>query len=442
MGHILMNYITWLKSKDIEYRNGILYFANLNTLEIAEKYGTPIYITNEQMIRKRYKELKDTLNSVYKKNKIYYAVKSNTNLAMLKILNSEGSNFDCSSTGEIYTCLKSGIPSDRIIYTGNMFSNEDFNFAVERDILINLDSYSQLKRLVKIHEKRGKNTNLISFRFNPEFGAGHHPHTITAGREIKFGILENQIIQAYSKAKELGFKKFGIHQHIGSGIINATDFDKPTVKFLDIIDKISKSLSIQFEFIDFGGGIGIPYHPEENPIDLMKYSEIVFNSCKELVEKGDIGDPFLFIEPGRYISAESTIILTQINTIKDNGFKLFAGIDAGFNTLIRPILYGSYHHIIACREKSKEKILKYDVVGPICESGDVLGRERELPELDEGDYIGILDAGAYGYVMSSPYNSRPRPAEFLINKGNVYKIRNNEKFDDLIRDQTIPDHIK
>jgi len=437
-----MNYINWLNYKDLEYREGILYFANLNTLTLARKFGTPIYVLNEQMIRRRYKELKDVLNAVYKKNRIYFAVKSNTNISILKILLSEGSNFDCSSTGEIFICLKSGVSPDRIIYTGNMFTNEDFEFAVEKDILINLDNYDQLKRLLKVHKKKGKDTNLISFRFNPEFGAGHHPHTITAGKEIKFGILENQIIKAYSMAKDLGFKKFGIHQHIGSGIIDANDFEKPTTKFLNIIENIAKSLGIQFEFVDFGGGIGIPYHPQVNPIDLAKYSEIVFNSFKETVEKGDIGNPFLYIEPGRYVSAEASIILTQINTIKDNGYKLFAGVDAGFNTLIRPTMYGAYHHIIVCNKKRKEDIVKYDIVGPICESGDVLGKERKLPKLEEEDYLAILDAGAYGFTMSSSYNSRPRPAELLINDGNIYKIRNKETNEDLIRDQIVPEYLK
>lgn len=437
-----MNYIDWLSYKDLEYRDGILYFANMNTLEIAEKFGTPIYIINEQMVLKKYRELKDKLNSVYKKNRIFFAVKSNTNLVILKILSSEGSFFDCSSTGEIYTCLKSGIPSDRIIYTGNMFTDDDFEFAVNRDVLVNLDSYSQLKRLVKIFEKLGKEKDLISFRFNPEFGAGHHPHTITAGKEIKFGILEHQMIKAYSEAKELGFRKFGIHQHIGSGIIDATDYEKPVEKFLAIVEKIGKTLGIHFEFVDFGGGLGIPYRPEVKPIDLEKYSDIIGKNFKAMVENEDIGYPFLFIEPGRYISAESSIILTQINTIKNNGFKLFAGIDAGFNTLIRPTLYGAYHHIIACNECDKERISKYDIVGPICESGDVLGKERDLPELNEGDYLAILDAGAYGFTMSSPYNSRPRPAEILINDGNTFKIREEETFDDLLRNQSVPDYLK
>jgi len=172
-----MNYIDWLNYKDLEYRQGILYFANLNTLEIAEKFGTPIYIINDQMIRKRYQELKHMLNSAYRKNRIYFAVKSNTNLAILKILSSEGSYFDCSSTGEIYICLKSGIPPNRIIYTGNMFTDQDFEFSVKQDILVNIDSLSQLKRLAKIYEKLEKEKILISFRYNPEFGAGHHSHT-------------------------------------------------------------------------------------------------------------------------------------------------------------------------------------------------------------------------------------------------------------------------
>ena len=437
-----MKYIDWLSNKDLEYRDGILYFANLNTVEIAEKFGTPIYILNEQLIRKRYKDLKNTLNSKYKKNKIYFAVKSNTNLSTLKILLSEGSSFDCSSIGEIYACLKVGVPPDQIIYTGNMFTNYDFEYSIDKGILINLDSHSQLKRLSAIYDNKGVEKDLISFRFNPEFGAGHHSHTITAGKEIKFGILENQIEKAYSNALDLGFKRFGIHQHIGSGIINPLDFEKPAEKFLSIIEKMAETLGIQFEFVDFGGGIGIPYNPEVDPLDLKKYSDIVLNRFINTVEKGNIGNPFLYLEPGRYITAESSIILTQINTIKDNGFKMFAGTDAGFNTLIRPTMYGSYHHIIACKEKKEGKTLKYDVVGPICESGDVLGKERELVELNEGEYLAVLDAGAYGFTMSSPYNSRPRPAEILLNDGNVYKIRNEETYEDLIKNQIVPDHLK
>ncbi len=437
-----MEYTKWLKYKDLEYRDGILYFENVNTLDLAKKYGTPCYIINENMIRKRYNELKNVIDAEYIKNDIHFAVKANSNLSILKILDSEGSHFDCTSQGEVYTCLKAGILPEKIIYTGNMFTNEDFEFAIINGVVVNLDSLSQLERLERAYNKLKKEKKPVSFRINPEFGAGHHIHDITAGKDIKFGILEDQVIEAYKKARKLGFKDFGIHQHIGSGINNPYDFERATKKFLLITKKIIDSLNIKFKFIDFGGGLGIPYHPEEDPFDLNLYKDIVIKPFKELVNNVDIEEPVFKIEPGRYLSAESSIILTQINTIKDNGYKLFAGINAGFNTLIRPTMYGSYHHIILCNKNNRVKRKKYDIAGPICESGDILGKDRELPELREGDFLAILDAGAYGYTMSSNYNSRPRPAEILINNGISYKIREAETYDDLLKCQIIPEHLK
>lgn len=323
-----------------------------------------------------------------------------------------------------------------------MFTDTDFEFAVKNNVFVNLDSLSQLNRLVRIHESLGKEKKAISFRINPEFGAGHHKHTITAGKDIKFGILEEQATDAYRKAKEAGFEKFGIHQHIGSGVINALDFGKPVEKFISIIKKIIKTLDIKFEFIDFGGGLGIPYRPEEEPLDLEIYKNLVIKPFLNLVKTEGLSEPIFKIEPGRYLSAESTILLTQINTIKDNGYKLFAGVNAGFNTLIRPTLYNSYHHIILCDLKGRKQESEYDIVGPICESGDILGRARKLNELKEGDYLAILDAGAYGYVMSSSYNSRPRPAEVLINNDSVYEIRKAETLENLLNGQKIPEHLK
>ncbi len=437
-----MEFNEWLENKSLRYQDGILYVAGVNTIELAEKHGTPLYVVNEQLIRKRYRELKEVLDSEYKNNLIHYAVKANTGLSVLKILKSENACFDCSSAGEVFTCFKAGISADKIFYTGNMFTNEDFKYAVENDVLVNLDSISQIKRLAKVYDDLGKEKKPISFRINPEFGAGHHAHTITAGKQIKFGILDNQVIDAYSKAKELGFEKFGIHMHIGSGILNPHDFEKAAEKYLSIIVNLSDSLDILLEFIDFGGGLGIPYRPEEDPLDLNVYKEVILKKFTELIERGDFGEPTFKIEPGRYISAEASLILTQINTMKDNGYKLFAGIDAGFHTLIRPAFYGSYHHIIPCEENKGAQLNIYDVAGPICESGDILGKERELSGIKEGDYLAILDAGAYGFTMSSQYNSRPRPAEILINNGQAYLIRDAESFEDLIQHQTIPDHLK
>jgi len=435
-----MEYDLWLKRKGLQYEDNNLYFVGVKCEDIARKFGTPLYVMSEEIIRNKYQELKETLNEKYQENQIHFAVKSNSSLSMLKILQSEGAFFDCTSAGEIHTCLKIGISPDHIIYTGNMFTNQDFDFAVKNDIIINLDSLSQLKRLNEVHQNLKKEKKVISFRINPEFGAGHHIHTITAGKEIKFGILEDQVFEAYRTAKEMGFRKFGIHQHIGSGIINPMDYKKAVENFLRIIDNVITKLHIKFEFVDFGGGLGIPYRPSEEPLDLNAYCEFVLVPFIEYFENKGFEKPFLKIEPGRYISAESSIILTEVNTIKDNGFKLFAGVDAGFNTLIRPAFYGSYHHIIACKQKNEK--LTYDVAGPICESGDILGKEREISKINEGEILAILDAGAYGYIMSSPYNSRPRPAEILIKDGKSYLIRKAESFDDLTRLQNIPDHLK
>jgi len=437
-----MDYKDWLAYKDLRYMNNVLYFNNINTNNVTNEYKTPIYIINERMIRNRYKTLKKNLDCIYRNNDIHYAVKANTNIAVLKILISEGANFDCTSLGEIYTCLKLGVKPSQIIYTGNMFTNEDLRCAVENDIIINLDSISQVFRLAKIYDELDKEKNIISFRINPELGAGHHSHTITAGRNVKFGILEEQVVLAYKTAIQLGFKQFGIHTHIGSGILNMSDYEKPMEKYLEIVKMLSKTLDITFEFVDFGGGFGIPYRPNEDPINLEHYNKVVIEKFKILIEEGKLGDPKLFIEPGRYISAESSLLLVQINTIKDNGYKLFAGINAGFNILIRPTLYGSYHHIIPCNYNDKEDHLNYDIAGPICESGDILGKDRRLPKLSEEDFLAIMDVGAYGFSMSSNYNSRPRPAEILIGNNNIFMVREAEQYEDLLLYQKLPEYLK
>lgn len=437
-----MDYAEWLNRKDLEYKNNQLYFSDFNVQELATKYGTPLYITSERVIRDRFNEIKTVFKSVLNDYNIHYAVKANANLSLLIILDSEGSHFDCTSQGEIYSCLQAGIPSNKLIYTGNMFTNDDFKFAIDNDVIINLDSLSQLDRVNLLYNNLKKEKNLISFRYNPEFGAGHHVHDITAGKEVKFGILDNQIVKAYQKAKDSGFHHFGIHIHIGSGINDVMNYQKAIEKYLSIIDKISQEVSIEFEFIDFGGGFGIPYRPSEEPFNFDMYKELVLKPFILLVEKGNIGTPTIKVEPGRFLTAESTILTTQVNTIKDNGYKLFAGVDAGFNTLIRPVLYGSYHHIIPCVKAKNRIIMRYDIVGPICESGDILGKDRKLVELKEGEFLVILDTGAYGYAMSSCYNSRPRPGEILISGGKSYLIRKAESYDDLLRSQIIPQHLK
>jgi len=437
-----MEYSDWLKRKNLEYIDNHLYFAKLKTIDLAKQYGTPIYVINEALIRQRYKELKKAVSKEYENNKILFSVKANSNLAVLKILETEGASVDCVSTGEIYLCLKAGFTPERILYTSNNITNEELRYALDQKVKINLDHSSQLLRLIKIANELGINPKFISFRVNPEVGGGHHEHTITAGRQIKFGILEENIVNAYKLAIDNGFTNFGIHMHIGSGILEIPTFRKPIEKLFSIVKKVHFETDIQFDFINLGGGFGIPYKPTENPLDLNNFTTMILPMFKSTIEDTGLDNPTFCIEPGRFLSAEASIVLVEVNTIKKTKEKNFIGTNGGFNILLRPTMYGSYHHIINCNKKNKEKMFHADIVGQICESGDVIGRDREIFEPIEGDFLAILDAGAYGFSMGSMYNSRPRPAEILISNGKSYVVREAGSFDDLERCQKIPDYLK
>lgn len=422
----------------------MLYFGDWSCVDLAKNYGTPIYVINEDIIRERYARLFKSLKKYYDKIRIHYAVKANTNMAVLAILNQLGSHLDCVSTGEIYIAQKVGFSPDRILYTGNNYTDEELLFALENRVMLNLDARSQIDRLIRILDSRDflEKRPLLSFRVNPEFGGGHHDHCITAGPNTKFGILDRDIVDVYRKAIKNGFSKFGIHMHIGSGILDVNTFKIAAEKYLEIVKKITENLDINFEFIDFGGGIGIPYRPEEEPLNIDQYAKTMIGLFKKYNEECSLGDPFFCIEPGRFITAESCIILSEVTTIKKMKDQNYVGIDAGFNILIRPTMYGSYHHIEVVNKMDLPKNEVYNITGPICESGDVLARERKLPKISENDIIAILDAGAYGFTMNSNYNSRPRPAEILIHEKNADIVREKENFEDLINKQLIPNRLK
>ena len=433
----------WLKLKDLEYRNQQLFCGDQSLAELAETYGTPLFVVNEDLIRKRYRTLYNIFSNRYSKVRIHYAVKSNSNLSVLRILESEGAYVDTVSSGEVYLTRKTGFSSDRIMQTGNNWTDQELQYALDNNIMINLDAISHIFRLKNLCTNSKQQLPVLSFRINPEFGDGHHDHCITAGKTIKFGIFEPQVIEAFKIAKECGFTKFGAHMHIGSGILNIASFKKALDKYFQIIRKVVEELDITFEFLDFGGGIGIPYRDSEIPLALEKYADLLVNKFQYECETLNLGSPYLAIEPGRYISSEASILVSQINTIKYNGFRHFVGIDAGFNTLIRPILYGSYHEIIPLLKYDSEKPIIADVVGQLCESGDVLGKDRKFAHVEERDYLAILDAGAYGFSMSSTYNSRPRSAELLISRGHAnILIRERESFADLLLHQIVPDRLQ
>jgi diaminopimelate decarboxylase len=236
-------------------------------------------------------------------------------------------------------------------------------------------------------------------------------------------------------AKKARVERFGIHMHIGSGILKVDSFVEAVEKFLRMAKRVHDELGINFEFIDIGGGLGVPYQPKDKELDLSEYATKVVALVKTKVKEYGLGKPFLCIEPGRYLVCDASILLTTVNTVKITPHRKFIGVDAGFNTLVRPTMYGSYHPVLVADKLNAKETETFDVVGPICESGDVLAKERELPLVNEGDVLAILNAGAYGFSMSSQYNSRPRAAEVMIRQGKAVLVREREQLQDLLTSQ-------
>ena len=425
-----MTKISQRLQKPLENSDGELYFDGVSAAELAEQFDTPLYVVSESRIRGNYERLHDALTSNYEKVKIYYAAKANSNLSVLKILETEGACLDAVSPGEVSMALTTGFPAERILFTGTSVRNDELKFLADSNVTVNVDSLSQLDRLLKI-----KVPSVLSVRVNPEIGAGHHDHCITAGKNTKFGLWETNAVKAYKTAKEAGVERFGIHMHVGSGVLNVEPFLLALDKLLSVAKKVHDEIGIHFEFVDMGGGLGVPYKPEDKELDLSLFSEKVLSLFKSKIAEYGLGEPFFCVEPGRYLVCDASILLTRVNTVKVSPFKKFVGVDAGFNTLIRPTMYGSYHHVLVANKLETPEEETYDVVGPVCESGDILAKDRRLPKVDEGDLLAVLNAGAYGYSMSSQYNARPRAAEVLVKNGKYALIRERETLDDLMSGQ-------
>jgi diaminopimelate decarboxylase len=418
--------------KPLENRGGTLFFDGVSATDLAEAFDTPLYVVSESRIRDNFTRLHNALTSNYEKIRVYYAAKANSNLSVLKILETEGACLDAVSPGEVFMALTTGFPPARILFTGTSVRNDELKFLANSNITVNVDSLSQLDRLLKITVP-----DVLSVRVNPEIGAGHHDHCITAGKNTKFGLWENDAVNAYKQAKDAGVERFGIHMHVGSGVLDVEPFVLALDKLLSIAKRVHDEVGVSFEFVDMGGGIGVPYKPEDNELDLAVFSERVLSLFKRRVDEYGLGEPFFCVEPGRYLVCDASILLTRVNTVKVTPFKRFAGVDAGFNTLVRPTMYGSYHHVLVANKLDAPEEETYDVVGPVCETGDVLARDRRLPKVEEGDLLAVLNAGAYGYSMSSQYNARPRAAEVLVKNGKCAPIRERETLDDLMSGQRV-----
>lgn len=411
------------------YINSTDFFKGNDPEAIASKYGTPVYVYNEEIIRKSMETVEGVITKYpYTAN---YSVKANTNIEILKLALDEGLNCDAMSPGEISLLLKAGFPPEKIFFVSNNVSAEEMQFAIDKGVMVSLDSLDQLDRFGQINP-----SGRCAVRINPGVGAGHSEKVVTAGKKTKFAIAEEDIDKIFEIADKYDLKIVGINQHIGSGFLDPTPYIDAVTNLLRIADRFEN-----LEFIDFGGGYGIPYHKldDEKPFPMEDFKTKLEPVLDEFV--GRYGKTPLFkSEPGRYCVAEGSVILSRVQAIKVNAGIKYVGCDTGMNTLIRPAMYDSYHDIEVIRNgkvvdrDGNADMETVNVSGPICETGDLIAKGRLLPKAQTGDLLAILDTGAYGYSMASSYNSRPRPAEVMITReGKVVQIRRRETIEDLFR---------
>ncbi len=399
-------------------KNNRLYIGEIPASDIVRKFGSPLYVYDESVIRERARELKSLIP--YRKLKVFYACKANTNPGIMRIIREEGCFVEVISPGELMLAQKAGFLPEEIMFTSTSVTDDDMRFAIKNRVLVNCDSLSQLERYGKLNPN-----SRVSIRINPDIGAGHHGHVITGGPDSKFGIYFDKASEAGKIAEKYRLSIVGIHQHIGSGILDEEKF----MLAMSVLLKTAKEFE-NLEFLDFGGGLGIPYRPGQKRLDMKllgkRMAETFENFCRDYGK-----DLSLCIEPGRYLVAESGFLLCTVNTLKETPAHKFAGVDTGFNQLVRPAMYGSYHEIIVA-DNASGPASKMIVAGNVCESGDVFTRneegliDRDLPQVREGDVIAILNAGAYGFSMSSNYNARPRPVEILVSGKEARIIRKKE----------------
>ncbi|MHC1610830.1 MAG: diaminopimelate decarboxylase [Candidatus Methanospirareceae archaeon] len=416
-----------------------LIFGGADTVELAELYGTPLYITDEKRIRANFRSYKSAFASV--ETEIYFAVKANGNLAILRILADEGAGADVFSGGELQLVELAGIPREKVLFNGNAKSEEELRAAVESEVTVSVDSREELQTLSTIAEEIGKEVK-IAMRVNPDVSPKVNPKIATGLRTSKFGIPYEEILQTYEEAA--GLPKIvitGIHCHIGSQILEIDVFKETTEKMMNLVGDLYER-GIELEFVDLGGGLGIGYSKEEKeraptPRDL---ADMILPTFRAKMESLGIKLK-LILEPGRSIVGNASILISKVNTVKQ-AYKNFVAIDAGFNLLLRPAMYDAYHEVIVANKLSEPPSVLSTVVGPICESGDIIAKDRLLPPVKRGDYIAILDVGAYGFSMSSQYNGRPRCAEVLVRDGSAELIRARESIEDITRNQMIPERLR
>ncbi|MBP8646134.1 MAG: diaminopimelate decarboxylase [Syntrophobacteraceae bacterium] len=413
-----------------QFRQDELYCEEVPLKTIADQVGTPCYVYSHATLQHHFSVFDQAFSEV--PHLTCFAVKANSNLAILRLFGSLGGGADIVSGGELFRALKAGIPAGRIVYSGVGKTVAEIDFALSEGILMfNIESMEELEAINARAAKMGCNAR-IALRVNPDVDPKTHPYISTGLSKNKFGIDIESAVKAYQRAKTLDHVEIlGVDCHIGSQLLEVEPFVDALKRLRVLMDRLN-CLGISIRFLDLGGGLGISYD-QESPPHPSEYAGAVLEELRGL-------PCTLIFEPGRVIVGNAGVLLTRVLYTKTTPTKNFLIVDAAMNDLIRPSLYGSYHHILPLKQENGDTRV-VDVVGPICESGDFLARDRELPAVRAGECLAVMSAGAYGFAMSSNYNSRPRSAEVLVKGSETFVIRERETWDDLVRLESIPDFL-
>ncbi len=409
-----------------DYKKGRLFVEGLPVEEIVEKEGSPLYIYSKKALVERIRAYREAFAA--HPTLVAYAMKANGNLAILSLLAKEGAGIDVVSGGELFRARKAGVPAEKIVFAGVGKSREEIAYALKEKILMfNVESQDELDHISEVAVALGTQAP-VALRVNPDVDPKTHPYISTGMKKSKFGIPVERAVAEYQRASTLpGIKIVGIHQHIGSQLTEIAPFRDAFDRLLAFHGELSRA-GIKVTHLDLGGGLGIRYRSEEppSPADL---------AALVLPRVRDLGVT-LVLEPGRSIVGNAGILVTRVLYRKNTAVKSFVIGDAGMNDLLRPSLYGAHHDLLPVKEM-KGEMIKGDLVGPICETGDFLATDREMPDFAAGDLIAVMSAGAYGFSMASNYNARPRPAEILVDGSSYRVVRDRESFEDLIRGERV-----
>ena len=413
---------------DFHYHNDALFCEDVPLERLAKEQGTPCYIYSHATLTRHFQAFDQAFAAV--PHLIAFAMKANSNLAILRLMASLGSGADIVSGGELFRASQAGIPPSKIVFAGVGKSPEEIAYALDSDILLfNVESPAELQAINDVARGKGLRAR-VALRVNPDIDPRTHPYITTGLKKSKFGIGADRALEEFTTAASLpNVEVIGVHAHIGSQLTQVSPFVDSLKRVVGLIETL-KEQGIPIRYLNIGGGLGITYSDETPPLP-TEYAEAIM----PLLQASQCE---IIMEPGRVIAGNAGVMLTHVLYIKETGTKNFAIVDAAMNDLLRPSLYQAHHDILPVRQVPNASEAVFDVVGPVCESGDFLAQGRTLPAVKAGDLLAVMSAGAYGFTMASNYNSRPRVPEILVKGGESFVIRDRETFDDLVRGERIP----